>query len=190
MTAETKIVHQIAIVKDAIDLLGPVDVITHVLALAEIVRLVQDRVQLTFSHITLVHQVREIAADGRYRDLVAILFVQTENASNKTLSEWFQVLLSTLSATISKERIMEDTITNPGWPEKIRDAQSQVSYIVAGREVPRIRYGDEESPCGAEDHPCRDCNVVKGQFHVIGCDFERCPVCGGQAISCDCRGAG
>lgn len=33
---------------------------------------------------------------------------------------------------------------------------------------------------------CHDCNVAKGQLHHPGCDMERCPKCGGQAIGCDC----
>lgn len=36
-----------------------------------------------------------------------------------------------------------------------------------------------------KDH-CHDCNVRPGQFHHPGCDMERCPKCGGQAIGCDC----
>ena len=32
--------------------------------------------------------------------------------------------------------------------------------------------------------PCHDCNVGFDQYHHPGCDWERCPSCGGQAISC------
>ena len=52
----------------------------------------------------------------------------------------------------------------------------------------RILYGSEaEDWGGAGGHNCHDCEVPPGALHHPGCDVERCPNCGGQLISCDCR---
>lgn len=34
---------------------------------------------------------------------------------------------------------------------------------------------------------CSDCCAMYGGYHHFGCDVERCPICGGQQISCDCN---
>jgi hypothetical protein len=70
------------------------------------------------------------------------------------------------------------------WPAKLARAQQQTTYTV---EVPRIRYGDEPDDWGADRLPCHDCGAIKGEYHVPGCDVERCPFCGGQAMCCDCN---
>lgn len=73
------------------------------------------------------------------------------------------------------------------WSSKILEAQEIKTIIINGKEYQRIKYGDEEDDRGAEEHPCGDCAVLKGQYHVPGCDIEQCPACGGQVIGCDCE---
>ena len=73
------------------------------------------------------------------------------------------------------------------WPAKLARAQKQTSYAI---QVPRIKYGDESGYGKFEDAdtktPCGDCAAIKGEYHAPGCDMEECPVCHGQALSCDC----
>jgi hypothetical protein len=37
---------------------------------------------------------------------------------------------------------------------------------------------------------CHDCGIQNkpGTVHHCGCDWERCPACGGQFIGCECLG--
>lgn len=58
---------------------------------------------------------------------------------------------------------------------------------VAGVERERIPYGSESYFVGSlRGRRCHDCYVTVGNRHHCACDFEACPVCGGQALGCDC----
>jgi hypothetical protein len=75
---------------------------------------------------------------------------------------------------------------HPSWPARLAAAQRQTTYTIEGQAVPRIRFGSEGRRWPREDGPCHDCAALKGEFHVPGCDMERCAVCRGQVITCRC----
>jgi hypothetical protein len=73
-----------------------------------------------------------------------------------------------------------------GWPDKITEAQNITHYDIGGEDFERVRYGNELDDWGANERPCHDCRVLKGEYHVVSCDVERCRSVVDRSISCDC----
>lgn len=71
---------------------------------------------------------------------------------------------------------------------RLEDGCVRIPVKHNGVEYEPIKVGDpEDTLCNAEPNErCPDCNALYGHYHHPNCDMERCPVCGGQLISCGC----
>lgn len=74
------------------------------------------------------------------------------------------------------------------WAQALAAAQEQSLYRSESELLPRIPFGLEgfRNPENARTEPCRHCGTIFGKLHDPGCDYEECPVCHGQVMSCDC----
>lgn len=88
--------------------------------------------------------------------------------------------------------------------EDYLSSQKEKTIKHEGKYYRRIKYGDEywldaKGQRYLDDYgnpfneyemagysPCGDCGVLRGQFHISGCDIEQCPVCKEQKLGCGC----
>lgn len=86
-------------------------------------------------------------------------------------------------------------ISKPSVPFKAATEEWLVNWF---NELPDQSFSGEPKPDFEgwyKDHilsgnylRCHDCKVTDGGVHHPGCGMERCPLCGGQLISCGCIG--
>ncbi len=62
-----------------------------------------------------------------------------------------------------------------------------MKYKIDGKLYEPIKMGDDGDwyENGDDDETCGDCGIPMGDYHLPNCDIERCPVCGGQFLSCE-----
>ncbi|HEY3815856.1 MAG TPA: hypothetical protein VGL81_01735 [Polyangiaceae bacterium] len=64
------------------------------------------------------------------------------------------------------------------------EEQELPTVSLGGVEHERVHVGEERPP---GDSPCPGCGAYYGALHASDCEYEQCPVCGGQLASCACR---
>lgn len=72
----------------------------------------------------------------------------------------------------------------------LAQVQLQTQYVDSqGLSYRRIPYGSEKfrEPFEASGRHCRHCNTIFGKLHEPLCDYEECPKCHWQVMSCDCE---
>ena len=74
------------------------------------------------------------------------------------------------------------------YAESLQAAQALTYYHEEGEAFARVPYGEETfwNPVIAQTQPCPCCHTLRGQLHEPLCQYEQCPKCGQQVMSCDC----
>lgn len=160
-----------------------------------------------FTHFNV--EITSEEAKIKYSSLFALYKRLYEEFSKKSLS--FQdinsnaieeILTFSKKCTIFRgcEVLKEDI---EGFKKDILEAQQHPCFIDKhGNIIKRIPFGQEEAfhkGLEVSDHDsyytptiylwdyCDDCGAAQGEYHLLNCDLELCPICGGQALTCDCN---
>jgi len=91
------------------------------------------------------------------------------------------------------------SLTNPEFREHLQAAQAKKTFTIGGKARARIPCGYESGESGdyvldsafeadgTDKSVCVQCGAPSGFFHLLGCESEQCPKCGGQALGCSCK---
>jgi hypothetical protein len=75
---------------------------------------------------------------------------------------------------------------NREWMKEISRAQEQATYMIGGQVYERVAFGEESGLAERPKTPCPGCVAKVGEYHVSGCEYERCPACDNPALECEC----
>lgn len=86
-----------------------------------------------------------------------------------------------------------DNILSVNIPEPSKEMlglKQGLEYLESnGLKFRRIKYGEECRYSNRDSWSadcCPTCGVQKGQLHLLGCNYEMCPVCHDFLATCDC----
>lgn len=64
------------------------------------------------------------------------------------------------------------------------DNREGETVTLEGETYARLRLGEEQPP---GESPCPGCGAYYFALHDAGCEYEQCPRCRGQRVTCGCH---
>lgn len=108
-------------------------------------------------------------------------------ADQFTIFRGYEILKADL--TTCKDEILLAQ-QHPNFIDKNGTIVQRIKFGSEGHFLESIKEDEQESYYTSTSYLCDycdDCYAKQGEYHLVHCDLERCPICGGQALSCDCQ---